>query len=135
MSFVQTLVFDRDSEDFVLGAEVGGIFEQLQYEHGEVEAIMHVQNAEMALRMAEASARSVQSEELGDGWIYVVFGAPATESGFRRGDLVEVFNEAARVVDPTRTPRGTIRVHFEKEWRTLDVALGAVTRIREDADA
>jgi len=36
---------------------------------------VHVENAEMVLRIAEACGRGVSSQELGDGWIEVTFGA------------------------------------------------------------
>jgi hypothetical protein len=112
-SYSLQLAFDRDSQDFVLGVEVGAEFERLRSNEGPIEAIMHAENAEMVLRMAEAAWRPVQSEEMGDGWLQVRFGEPMRDSGFAVGDRVVVNSNVGTVTDPRRSAAGTILVKFD----------------------
>lgn len=69
------LQFDTPGADFVRGVEVGRVWEALKHDPGPVEEIVHASNAEMILRIAEATARSVSSEELDETWLRVTFGA------------------------------------------------------------
>lgn len=75
------LAFDSNSEEFVRGVEVGRLWEMLQREDELEEQVVHVSNAEMVLRLAEACGRTVRSDELDGHWIAVRFG--------RRGSLPE----------------------------------------------
>jgi hypothetical protein len=68
------LEFDNESNDFTLGFECGRIWAILQLREEPFDCEVHAENAEMILRMAEATNRSVQSKELGDGWLTVMFG-------------------------------------------------------------
>lgn len=80
MGYSLQLAFDRDERQFVFGVEVGTTWEKLKATPGdeEYEQSIHLENAEMALRMAEATGRPVQSEEAGDGcWMTVTFGPRA----------------------------------------------------------
>lgn len=71
------LAFDSDDPAFVRGVEIGRLWEMLKPEDGVIEGeIVHTSNAEMVLRMAEATDRPVRSTELGDGWLSVTFGPP-----------------------------------------------------------
>ena len=70
------LPFDRDEPMFAFGFEMGRLWTLLRdvvSEHDEYECHAHVENAEMVLRIAEATGRQVVSEELGDGWLGVTF--------------------------------------------------------------
>jgi hypothetical protein len=68
------LAFDTDSADFIRGFEIGALWVLLA-ERGdaEVEEYVHASNAEMIMRLAEASYRHVSSEELGNDWLLVRF--------------------------------------------------------------
>jgi hypothetical protein len=71
------LPFDSDNAQFARGFELGRIWALLRSDPEEpVEEYAHASNAEMLLRMAEATERDVRSEELGDGWLLASF-APA----------------------------------------------------------
>lgn len=69
------LPFDRQSEDFVFGFECGRLYTALENSDMPLEATVHVENSEMMMRLAEATSRTVQSRELGDGWMTVSFSA------------------------------------------------------------
>lgn len=72
------LPFDRDEPEFALGFEMGRLWTLLRENPDEQHAQnVHAENAEMVLRIAEASGRQVRSEELGDGWLSVEFSAEA----------------------------------------------------------
>lgn len=73
--FEPLLPFTRDSEDFTLGVEVGRLWELTKSDADEIVEYVHAANAEMVLRIGEATGRFVQSEELGDGWLEVTFGS------------------------------------------------------------
>lgn len=67
------LAFDRDDPEFVLGFELGRAFQVLDSTDGAFECEMHAGNAEMALRLAEATGRDVFCVELDDEWLTVCF--------------------------------------------------------------
>jgi hypothetical protein len=70
------LEFDTAGSDFVRGVEIGRLWELLKADDAEVpEQVLHASNAEMILRVAESTGRSVASEDLDDCWIAVTFGA------------------------------------------------------------
>ena len=74
-SFAALLLFDTDDVEFARGFEAGRLWTRLREEPDvEFDVNLSVENAEMALRIAEATERQVQSEELGDGWLAVKFG-------------------------------------------------------------
>lgn len=50
------LVFDRDSHDFVMGVEIGRLWEMLKQPES-FEQMIHVENVEMVVRMREAMER------------------------------------------------------------------------------
>lgn len=75
MGYVQLLPFDTDEPEFVRGMEIGRLWERLKYENNEVVAVIHTTNAEMVIRISEAIERPVKSEELGDGWMEIIFEA------------------------------------------------------------
>ena len=64
------LAFDTDSPEFVRGFEAGKLWHRLQ-EPGEVEQLLHTENAEMIMRMAEATGRTFTGENVSDGWMTV----------------------------------------------------------------
>jgi hypothetical protein len=64
--------FDSDDPEFVRGFEIGALWERLK---GGIPcaATLHAVNAEMVIRLAEASAVSFSAEDLSDDWIQVEF--------------------------------------------------------------
>jgi|GEM_PF-667005 len=71
------LAFDTDDREFVRGFEVGRIWALLRLAPDEpVEEYAHATNAEMILRLGEATGRQVESDELGGDWLFIRF-APA----------------------------------------------------------
>lgn len=78
--YVQFIVFDSDDSEFARGFEAGRLWALLRERPSEpVEEYAHAANAEMLLRLAEATGRTVQSTELDDGWLAVQFGLPVQE--------------------------------------------------------
>jgi hypothetical protein len=70
------LLFDTDEAEFARGFEAGRLWTRLREAPDDpLEANVSVENAEMVLRIADATSRHVRSEELGDGWLSVRFGA------------------------------------------------------------
>lgn len=67
------LAFDREHPDFALGFEVGRLWAVLSATDENYEAEVHAANAEMILRLAEATERTVHTDELGDGWLTAHF--------------------------------------------------------------
>ena len=69
------LPFDCDDPEFVRGFECGHVWTEVR--NCEDVAVgpytMHAANAEMAIRIAEATGRLATSEEVGNEWIQVVF--------------------------------------------------------------
>lgn len=57
------LEFDTDDEQFARGFEAGRIWALLQYHERPVWITAHKTNAEMLLRMAEATSREVSIQE------------------------------------------------------------------------
>jgi hypothetical protein len=71
------LPFDSDDPRFARGFEAGRLWALLCSDpESPVEELVRGSNAEMFLRMAEATGRGVSSEEVDDTWIQIRF-APA----------------------------------------------------------
>lgn len=68
------LAFDTSDPEFARGVEIGRLWERLRHDDEEVVELIHCSNAEMALRVAEASGRTVRSEELSDTWLELTLG-------------------------------------------------------------
>jgi hypothetical protein len=75
------LPFDTDDPEFARGFEAGRVWAVLQLQPDEeVDVELHASNAEMAIRMAEATGRRVRGEESDDGrWITLSFEAAEEE--------------------------------------------------------
>lgn len=72
------LAFDRegtDDEPFALGFECGRIWALCRSDAEEITETVHAENAEMMLRIAEATSRGVRSVELDRCYLEVSFGA------------------------------------------------------------
>ena len=69
------LAFDTNSSDFVRGVEIGRLWEQLQTDEPIVQEV-HTSNAEMLLRMSEATGRPLRADELDETWLLAHFDAP-----------------------------------------------------------
>jgi len=79
-SFALLLEFDRGSTDFRDGFELGRLWALAQEQDEEFTETVHVSNAEMLLRIGEATRREVSWEETVDGYAEVTFAAPPPES-------------------------------------------------------
>jgi hypothetical protein len=70
------LTFDDETAEFARGFECGRLWALLRDEpDDEVEEYVHAENAEMLLRMAEATGRHVQTEDVDDAWVLASFSA------------------------------------------------------------
>jgi hypothetical protein len=67
------LGFDTDDPQFTRGFELGRIWEIAKTFDGPFEEIVHGVNAEMLIRIAEATDRKVRSTDDGDGWLTACF--------------------------------------------------------------
>jgi hypothetical protein len=74
------LAFDTSGSDFVRGVEVGRLWEQLASDEPVVQQV-HASNAEMLLRMAEATERPLRADILDDTWLLAHFDPPAWAVG------------------------------------------------------
>ena len=82
MTYGLALAFDTNSPEFARGVEIGRLWEQLHAcPEQEVDQLVHVANAEMVLRLAEACGRTATSDEHDGTWMTVRFAATvSTES-------------------------------------------------------
>lgn len=67
------LAFDTDTVDFARGVEVGRLWEQLRTDSDAITQNVMAENAEMMLRLGEATGRAVSSIELPYDRIEVTF--------------------------------------------------------------
>lgn len=67
------LRFDTDDPEFVRGFEAGRVWQKLSESDEYFILILHCNNTEMILRMAEAEERTVRCELLDDTWMKVIF--------------------------------------------------------------
>lgn len=67
------LPFDTDDAEFARGFETGRIWALLRATDDEVVETMHAENAEMIMRLGEATGRYVRAVELDDNWIEATF--------------------------------------------------------------
>jgi hypothetical protein len=74
-AYALALAFDTNASEFIRGVEVGRLWEQLKSEQGPIEEVVHASNAEMVLRLSEATDRAVRAEELDETWLQVTFDA------------------------------------------------------------
>lgn len=68
--------FDTDDESFARGVEVGMLWQRLHAEPLPIDVVVHANNAEMALRLAEARGASVRADQLGadhNDWLSLTF--------------------------------------------------------------
>lgn len=74
------IAFDTSTPDFARGVEVGRLWEQLKSDEAVVQEV-HASNAEMLLRLAEATGRSLKADQLDDVWLLARFAAPGEVVG------------------------------------------------------
>lgn len=67
------LPFDTDDAEFARGFETGRLWALLQTTDDEIIETVHARNAEMILRLAEATDRQVQAVDLDEHWIEATF--------------------------------------------------------------
>lgn len=84
------LAFDTDHPEFVRGAEVGRLWEQLKSNEPVIQEV-HASNAEMLFRMAEATDRPLRADELDDHWLLAHFDSPSGSPGdnYAPGDRMD----------------------------------------------
>lgn len=66
--FGLVLAFDTDDPEFTRGFEAGLLWERLERD-GHADQLIHAENAEMVMRIAEAKGLRFSAEDLGDGWM------------------------------------------------------------------
>ena len=72
------LPFDTDDPQFARGFELGRLWNLLRDNPADsIEETVHASNAEMLLRLAEATARSVRTVDIDDTWLTATFDASA----------------------------------------------------------
>jgi hypothetical protein len=76
------LPFDTDDVEFARGFETGRLWALLRETEEEVVETVHAANAEMILRLAEATGRHVQAVELDEDWIEATFSEADVDSEF-----------------------------------------------------
>lgn len=67
------LQFDTDDAEFARGFEAGRLWALLRATDDEVVECIHGSNAEIAMRLAEATERTVVADELGHDWLEATF--------------------------------------------------------------
>jgi hypothetical protein len=69
------LAFDSDSAEFTRGFEAGQLWERLERD-GYADQLIHAENAEMVMRMAESRGRGLDfsAEDVGYGWMHITIG-------------------------------------------------------------
>jgi hypothetical protein len=68
------LQFDSDAPEFIRGFEAGRLWALLRGQPEEqIIEYAHAANAEMLIRMGEATGRRVRSEELEADWLLIAF--------------------------------------------------------------
>jgi hypothetical protein len=75
-SFGMLLPFDREGPEdapFCMGFECGRIWQRAKNTGERFSELVHVENAEMMLRIGEALGRVVRSDDLNEWWIEVTF--------------------------------------------------------------
>lgn len=64
------LPFDTDEREFTRGFEAGQLWERLERD-GHAGQLVHAENAEMVMRMAEAKGLEFSGHDAGEGWLQV----------------------------------------------------------------
>jgi hypothetical protein len=72
-AFSLALPFDTDNADFRRGVEAGMLWEAVR-RSPVVSMLIHADNAEMAIRIAEAARKPFTAEDCGADWIDVTIG-------------------------------------------------------------
>jgi hypothetical protein len=67
------LAFDSDDAEFTRGFEAGQLWERLERD-GYAGQLIHAENAEMVMRMAESKGLVFTAKDVGDGWMQVAVG-------------------------------------------------------------
>jgi hypothetical protein len=67
------LPFDTEDAEFARGFEAGRLWALLRTTDDEVVETVHAVNAEMILRLGEATGRHVRAVDLDDNWIEATF--------------------------------------------------------------
>lgn len=68
------LKFDTDDAEFARGFEAGRLWALLRRgEDEEIVECIHASNAEMAMRLAEGTGRTVNAIDLGNDWLEATF--------------------------------------------------------------
>jgi hypothetical protein len=65
------LAFDTDEPEFTRGFEAGQLWERIERD-GMADQLIHAENAEMIMRIAEAKGLDFRAEQAAEGWLHVV---------------------------------------------------------------
>lgn len=79
-SFTCVLAFDTDDAEFVRGVELGRLWERLCAHPDPLLELVHISNAEMVMRVADALGRPAISDEHDGTWMTVRFGAQPAQA-------------------------------------------------------
>jgi len=71
--FTCVLAFDTLDPEFARGVELGRLLERLRADPEPLSGLVHISNAEMVLRVADALGRPVVGEEYDGTWMIVRF--------------------------------------------------------------
>src|SRR4051794_1395182 len=77
------LPFDTDSTEFARGFEAGRLWELVRADPTRPvdDVLIHAANAEMAMRIGEASGRPFHAVDLGGAWLSISYAAAADDAG------------------------------------------------------
>jgi hypothetical protein len=67
------LAFDSDDAEFTRGFEAGQLWERLERD-GFAAQLIHAENTEMVMRMAESKSLAFRAIDVGNGWMQVAVG-------------------------------------------------------------
>lgn len=75
MTFELLLAFDTDDPEFVRGVEVGRLWHIARSDVDTIDETIHASNAEMAMRIGEATGRPFTAARVDDMWIRISYEA------------------------------------------------------------
>lgn len=84
--FGLVLKFDTDDPEFTRGFELGQLWERVE-QQGYVDQLLHSENAEMVIRIAESKKLRFSAEDLGSGWLQVRLFPENREDLSREGEV------------------------------------------------
>lgn len=65
------LSFDSDDPEFTRGFEAGSLWERMKNREHPIHQMFHSNNAEMAMRMAEAQGYEFRADDASEEWVFL----------------------------------------------------------------